>query len=158
MIEWYSERNEEISKVVQQNAPGNNQLTSPKIQKGLIHACASQITIAILNDIGNKFFSLMVDEARDSSVKEQMGVVLRYVNENECVIEQFLAIVHVLDTSAESLKKAIDTLFVQHSLSLSKLRGQGYDGASNISGKFKWLKYLILQKNQCAIYVHYFSH
>ncbi|XP_042396479.1 uncharacterized protein LOC121986586 [Zingiber officinale] len=69
-----------------------------------------EITLAIINDIGDKFFSLMVDEARDNSVKEHMGVVL----------------------SSHSLKMAIDALFVQHGLSLSRLRGQGYDGASNM--------------------------
>ncbi|XP_042465844.1 zinc finger MYM-type protein 1-like [Zingiber officinale] len=117
-----------------------------------------EITLAIINDIGDKFFSLMVDEARDSSVKEHMGVVLRYVNKEGCVIERFLAVVHVPDTSSHSLKMAIDTLFVQHGLSLSRLRGQGYDGASNMRGEFNGLKSLILQENPFAMYVHCFSH
>ncbi|XP_042465663.1 uncharacterized protein LOC122048126 [Zingiber officinale] len=95
-----------------------------------------EITLAIINDIGDKFFSLMVDEARDSSVKEHMGVVL----------------------SSHSLKMAIDALFVQHGLSLSRLRGQGYDGASNMRGEFNGLKSLILQENSFAMYVHCFSH
>ncbi|XP_042467270.1 zinc finger MYM-type protein 1-like [Zingiber officinale] len=117
-----------------------------------------EITLAIINDIGDKFFSLMVDEARDSSVKEHMGVVLRYVNKKGCVIERFLAVVHVPDTSSHSLKMAIDALFVQHGLSLSRLRGQGYDGASNMRGEFNGLKSLILQENPFAMYVHCFSH
>ncbi|XP_042423292.1 zinc finger MYM-type protein 1-like [Zingiber officinale] len=116
------------------------------------------ITLAIINDIGDKFFSLMVDEARDSSVKEHMGVVLRYVNKKGCVIQRFLAVVHVPDTSSHSLKMAIDALLVQHGLSLSRLRGQGYDGASNMRGEFNGLKSLILQENPFAMYVHCFSH
>ncbi|XP_042472293.1 zinc finger MYM-type protein 1-like [Zingiber officinale] len=100
----------------------------------------------------------MVDEARDSSVKEHMRVVLRYVNKKGCVIERFLAVVHVPDTSSHSLKMAIDALFVQHGLSLSRLRGQGYDGASNMRGEFNGLKSLILQENPFAMYVHCFSH
>ncbi|XP_071921919.1 uncharacterized protein [Coffea arabica] len=102
------------------------------IQKDLAHACASEITSVIINDIGDNYFSLIVDESRDSSVKEQMGVVLRYVNKEGRVIERFLAIVHVSDTTSLCLKDAIDSLFAQHGLSLSKLRGQGYDGASNM--------------------------
>nr|XP_027108615.1 zinc finger MYM-type protein 1-like [Coffea arabica] len=132
LFEWYSQRNTEIFEVVNQNAPANNQLTSPMIQKDLAHACASKITSVIINDIGDNYFSLIVDESRDSSVKEQMGVVLRYVNKEGRVIERFLAIVHVSDTTSLCLKDAIDSLFVQHGLSLSKLRGQGYDGASNM--------------------------
>ncbi|XP_071924022.1 uncharacterized protein [Coffea arabica] len=132
LFDWYSQRNTEIFEVVNQNAPANNQLTSPMIQKDLAHACASEITSVIINDIGDNYFSLIVDESRDSSVKEQMGVVLRYVNKEGRVIERFLAIVHVSDTTSLCLKDAIDSLFAQHGLSLSKLRGQGYDGASNM--------------------------
>ncbi|XP_071920891.1 uncharacterized protein [Coffea arabica] len=132
LFEWYSQRNTEIFEVVNQNAPANNQLTSPMIQKELAHACASEITSVIINDIGDNYFSLIVDESRDSSVKEQMGVILRYVNKEGRVIERFLAIVHVSDTTSLCLKDAIDSLFAQHGLSLSKLRGQGYDGASNM--------------------------
>ncbi|XP_039143711.1 zinc finger MYM-type protein 1-like [Dioscorea cayenensis subsp. rotundata] len=41
-----------------------------------------KITWAIVDDIRDKYFSLMIDEARDVSVKKQMGVILRYVNNN----------------------------------------------------------------------------
>ncbi|XP_042432732.1 uncharacterized protein LOC122019319 [Zingiber officinale] len=150
LLQWYSQRNEEISKVVNQNAPGNNQMISPTIQKDLTRASASEITLSIIKDIGNNVFSLMVDESRDISVKEQMGVVLRYVNKRGQVIERFLAIVHVSDTSSRSLKDAIDALFVKHGLSLSRLRGQGYNGASNMLGEFNGLKSLILQENPYA--------
>ena len=57
-----------------------------------------------MSEIGDKFFSLLVDEARDSSVKEQMAIVLRYVSKKGLVMERFLGVVHVLDTTALSLK------------------------------------------------------
>ncbi|XP_042458581.1 uncharacterized protein LOC122042493 [Zingiber officinale] len=158
LLQWYSQRNEEVSKVVNQNAPGNNQMISLTIQKDLTRDCASEITLSIIEDIGNNVFSLMVDESRDISVKEQMRVVLRYVNKRGQVIERFLAIVHVSDTSSCSLKDAIDALFAKHGLSLSRLRGQGYDGASNMRGEFNGLKSLILQENPYASYIHCFSH
>ena len=107
-------------------------MTSPKIQKELANACAAEITYAIVHDIGDNYFFLMIDETRDVLVKEQMGGALLYVNKNRYVIERFLAIVHVSDTSAISLKNAIDCLFAKHGLSLLRLRGQGYGGASNI--------------------------
>ncbi|KAH7650940.1 hypothetical protein IHE45_20G024200 [Dioscorea alata] len=58
---------QEVWKTVNQNAPGNNQLTSPKIQKELVNACATEITRVIIDDIGDSYFSLMIDEARDAS-------------------------------------------------------------------------------------------
>ncbi|KAK1396284.1 Zinc finger MYM-type protein 1-like [Heracleum sosnowskyi] len=97
-LEWYSIRNKEISKVVTQNAPGNNQMTSPLIQKEMANACATETTLAILKDIGDSLFTILVDESRDISVKEQMAVVLRYVNKSGEVIERFLALVHMQQT------------------------------------------------------------
>ncbi|KAH7660955.1 Ribonuclease H-like protein [Dioscorea alata] len=144
LLEWYSLRNDKVFSAVNQNAPGNNQMTSPKIQKELANACAAEITCAIVDDIGDKYFSLMIDEARDVS--------------NGYVIERFLAMVHVPDTSAISLKNAIDCLFAKHGLSLSRLRGQGYDGASNMRGEFNGLKALVLKENPYARYIHCFAH
>ncbi|KAK1380574.1 hypothetical protein POM88_027318 [Heracleum sosnowskyi] len=89
---WYNIRNKEIAKVVTQNAPGNNQLTSPMIQKQMTNACVVETTLAIKKDLGDNLFTILVDESRDISVKEQMAVVLRYVNKHGEIIERFLAL------------------------------------------------------------------
>ncbi|XP_042041495.1 zinc finger MYM-type protein 1-like [Salvia splendens] len=141
LLLWFSELNDDVSKTLFANAPANNQMNSQRIQKELANACASEVTLAIVNDIGDKVFTLLVDEARDVSMKEQMGVVLRYVNNEGYVIERFIGIVHVTDTSSHTLKCAIDDLLVKHNLSLSKVRGQGYDGASNMRDQLRQLQH-----------------
>jgi hypothetical protein len=74
------------------------------------------------------------------------------------VIERFIGINHVPDTRAASLKAALDGMFLDHGLSMSKLRGQGYDGASNMRGQFRGLQRLILDENPYAFYIHCFAH
>ena len=64
-----------------------------------------------------------------------MAVVFRYVNKNDEVIERFISLEHVTNTSSHSLKRSIAILFTRHGLSLSQLRGQGYDVASNMSSR-----------------------
>ncbi|XP_024984022.1 uncharacterized protein LOC112519935 [Cynara cardunculus var. scolymus] len=73
-----------------------------------------------------------VDESSDVSKKEQMAVVLGYVDARGIVKERFFGIVHV--------------------------RGQGYDGASNMRGEFNGLKALILNENSSAYYIYCFVH
>ena len=85
-------------------------------------------------------------------------VSCRYVNGHGYTIERFIEIKHVGDTRAASLKAALDGMFLKHGLSMSKLRGQGYDGASNMRGQFRGLQRLILDENPYAFYIHCFAH
>ncbi|CAN1825170.1 Zinc finger MYM-type protein 1 [Linum perenne] len=133
-------------------------MTSPDIQKDIVHAIASAITKAIIKDLENDFFCILVDEARDVSIKEQMAIVLRFVDQNSSVVERFLGISHVKDTKALTLKNEIEAMLVKNALSLSRIRGQGYDGASNMKGEINGLKSLILAENPSAHYVHCFAH
>ncbi|XP_068328216.1 uncharacterized protein [Pyrus communis] len=61
-----------------------------------------------------------------------MAIVLSYVDKNGHVLECFISIEHVISTAAFSLKETIDEVFSRHKLSMSRLCGQGYDGASNM--------------------------
>ncbi|XP_028055831.1 zinc finger MYM-type protein 1-like [Camellia sinensis] len=158
LLQFLADHNESINKVVLGNTPKNNKLTHHDIQKDIVNAAACKTINAIIKDLDNEFFSILVDESRDISVKEQMAVVLRYVDKKGIVIERFLGIVHVSNTTALSLKATIESLFCRHGLSISKLRGQGYDGATNMQGEFNGLKALILRENESAFYVHYFAY
>ncbi|XP_060190857.1 uncharacterized protein LOC132620180 [Lycium barbarum] len=64
-----------------------------------------------------------------------MALVLLYVDKNGEVVERFIGLVHVSDTSTCSLKKEIYCFLSNHSLSPSKIRRQGYEGASNMRGE-----------------------
>ncbi|XP_052297248.1 uncharacterized protein LOC127902381 [Citrus sinensis] len=85
--------------------------------------------------MGDVLFSLLIDKSRIISAEEQMAVVLRYVDKNGYAVERFIGIEHVTSTTSISLKEALDRLFSRHGLSMFRLRGQGYDGASNMQAK-----------------------
>ncbi|XP_050241354.1 uncharacterized protein LOC126690285 [Quercus robur] len=157
LLQFLADHNDVINEVLQKT-PKNSKLTHPNIQKDIVNAVAYKTTDAIIEDLGSGFFSILVDESHDISIKKQMAVVLRYVDKKGIVIERFLGIVHVADTSALSLKVAIEFLFSKYALRLSRLRRQGYDGASNMQGEFNGLKTLILKENKSAFYVHCFAH
>ena len=91
--------------------------------------------------------------------KNKMAVVLRFVDDTYGLIkERFIGLVHVKETSSLTLKLAIDSLPTELGLSLKKIRGKGYDGASNMRGEFNGLKTLILRENSSKHYVHCFYH
>ena len=74
------------------------------------------------------------------------------------VLERLLGVMHVVDTRSTSLKAPLDVIFAKHDLSMSRLRGQGYHGASNMRGELHGLKTLVLADNPHAFYVHCFAH
>ncbi|KAL1329400.1 hypothetical protein AAHE18_12G037600 [Arachis hypogaea] len=140
------------------NARGNLKLIAPSIQKDIVRAAARETKKVIVDDLGDELFAVLVDEACDISIKEQMSVCLRYVNKEGQVREYFLGLVHVSNTNALFLKLALESLLETYNLSLSRVCGQGYDGASNMQGDFNGLKILILKENSYAFYVHCFDH
>ncbi|XP_050150553.1 uncharacterized protein LOC126625529 [Malus sylvestris] len=124
LLQFLADNDDKVREVVMENAPGNLKLLAPSIQKEIVNSCAPETLDAIVDGLKDRFFSILVDEARDVSVKEQMAMVLRYVDDNGHVIERFVGIQHVTDTTSSSLKDAIDTFFSRNDLSISKLRGQ----------------------------------
>ncbi|PIN00553.1 hypothetical protein CDL12_26941 [Handroanthus impetiginosus] len=119
--------------MILRKGPKNNQLTFSIVQKEIIRACTLEIAKAIIKDLNDDYFNILVDESHDISYKKQMALVLRYVDRRGFVMERFIRILHVCDTIAISLKEKITSLLAQHSLNISYIRGQCYDGAKNRS-------------------------
>ncbi|XP_022031981.1 zinc finger MYM-type protein 1-like [Helianthus annuus] len=158
VLKLISTNHSEIGKYTLGKAKKNNKLTSPMIQKEIIECFAKEVTKNICEEIKDDVFGLLVDESSDVSMKEQMAVVVRFVDKFGVVRENFIGIVHVRDTASSTLKEAIDSLIANNQLSIKQVRGQGYDGASNIRGEFNGLKALILKDNPSAYYIHCFAH
>ena len=63
------DHNESINEVLQTD-PKNCKLTYPEIQKDIVNIIASETSKAIIKDLDNGFFSILVDESSDISMKE----------------------------------------------------------------------------------------
>ncbi|XP_047257581.1 uncharacterized protein LOC124889652 [Capsicum annuum] len=92
-------------------------------------------------DLNGDYFTLLVDESCGVSHKEQITIVLRYVDGGRSIVERFQGIVYVHNTSALCLNEAVVN-YLTH-LSLSCIRGQCYDGARNMQWHLSGLKALI---------------
>ncbi|XP_042418961.1 zinc finger MYM-type protein 1-like [Zingiber officinale] len=158
LVKAFAKMSTEINEVVLENAPKNAQYIAPEIQKDILHIMANRVRQMIREEVGDKFFCILVDEARDISKREQMAIILRFVNNHGILTERFFAIKSVSDTTSLNLKKEISNVLVHHDLQVKKLRGQGYDGASNMRGAWNGLQALFLRDCPYAYYVHCFAH
>ncbi|CAI9295124.1 unnamed protein product [Lactuca saligna] len=114
LLSFLRDHNEGIRNVTLENAPQNNQVTCPRTQKQIVECFSTKIVVDICKESGKDVFSLLVDESSDVSKKEQMAIILRYVDNCGVVKERFIGVVHVKDTSSLTLKAAIDDVFTPH--------------------------------------------
>ncbi|XP_023735877.1 uncharacterized protein LOC111883793 [Lactuca sativa] len=112
---------EDIFNNTLEDAPKNNQLIVPKIQKELVQCFAQEVLLSIREEIGQDVFDLLVDESSDVSKKEQMVIVLRYVDSLGFVKDRFIGLVHVKDTSYLTLKNSINEVLTSNKLSFNQL-------------------------------------
>ncbi|KAG6667132.1 hypothetical protein CIPAW_01G080100 [Carya illinoinensis] len=150
--------NDKVGKLVLENAPKSSKYTSPQIQKEILEVLAKKVRNKIREDVGDSRFCIIVDEARDESKREQMAIILRFVDVDGFIQERFFDLVHVKDTSALTLKNEISAVLSRHYLDIQNIRGQGYDGASNMHGEWNGLQALFLKDCPYTYYVHCFAH
>ncbi|XP_042386705.1 zinc finger MYM-type protein 1-like [Zingiber officinale] len=149
--------NDELSKAIAK-APKNAKYTSHDIQKQILHVLSMRVKNTIREEIGVAKYCIIVNEARDESKREQISIVLRFVDINGFIQERFFGLVHVSDTAALTLKDAIYSALAHYNLDVQNIRGQVYDGASNMRGELNGLQALIIKNCKSAYYVHCFAH
>ncbi|KAF0294043.1 Zinc finger MYM-type protein 1 [Amphibalanus amphitrite] len=132
--------------------------TSPEIQNEILELMASAIVRQIANSVREDVFAVMADETRDSAGTEQVAICLRSVNKQLEVEEQLIGLYSVESTTALVLSTVIKDALLRMELDLKQLRGQCYDGAANMSGKFKGVQALIKQEEPRAVFVHCTAH
>ena len=92
-------------------------------------------------------------------VQEQLSLVIRYVD-SDCVIrEEFLGFLHCdLGLSGKALAETVSGRLINLDLDIRNCRGQGYDGAAAVSGHINGLSAHICKINSKATYTHRHSH
>ena len=126
--------------------------TSPRIQNEIISLLGAQIQAKITAEIRrNRFFSVLFDETTDVSQQEQGSLVLRFVDEVGDVHKTFLGFVVDYNTTGAGLAKLIKEFVLSLGLDMSDCRGQGYDGAASMQGKFRGVKTIIQNEYRLAL-------
>ena len=138
----------------------NASYISKTSQNELICCCSKFIKDSLIKDIKeSKFFSILADEASDCSDQEQLSLVLRSVDKDGEIREEFLGYLHFeLGLTGKALAETILTEIGNLTLDNNNCRGQGYDGAASVSGHINGLLADILRINEKAVYTHCYSH
>jgi hypothetical protein len=155
LIKLIVEFNPEIASVVLDNAPQCAKYTSPDIQKEILSILTLKVKKHIREEIGDAKFYIIEDETCDVLKREQMPIVIRFVDAEGVLRERFFYLIHVKNTKALTLKATINYALSIHGFDLQNLRGQGYDGASNMRGQLNGLQALFLKDCPYGMHIVY---
>lgn len=139
---------------------GNTSYLSPEIQNEIIGICGDIISNDIVQACNSaQCFGFIADEATDAATIEQMALCLRFYDGNENRIrEEFLGFAECKATTGEALTDSFLENLRQKGVDIEKMRGQGYDGAANMSGKYRGVQARIRNVVPGAIYTHCKAH
>ena len=103
------------------------QYISPQVQNDLISCVGNWIRKQIIQDvICTRFFSVFTEEAADCSNKEQLPLLLRYVDEANEIKKRYLDFI-LCDTNVavRTLDDKILEALQEYGLDVSNIRGKG---------------------------------
>ena len=92
------------------------------------------------------------------SCKEQLGISIRWVDNQYSINEDLIGMYEVTQTDAATLVSVISDGLTRCSLSLNDLHGQAYDGASNMAGKLSGVAKRMLDDYPKAHFIHCMAH
>ena len=155
LINFQCNYNEELKRAIDQKT---FTYTSKTIQNELIEIISNEI-IKLLMPSNLKYFAIMVDETTDLGRHEQVSICIRYIDDNLTIKENFVGFFKTDSTTAKSLCRLVLTALENFGLDYkSKLVGQCYDGAANMSGLKNGLNKKIREKAKKALYIHCYAH
>ena len=139
---------------------------SPQIQneilKDLAHALLRILIARIRTEsVGlskEPVFSIIIDETTDINRIEQVAICVRFCNKDMESEEVFIGFHQTSRTDANTMLKLVNDSLLTFGLPFSGIRGQGYDGASNVSGRENGLQAKVLTENPKALYLYCFGH
>jgi hypothetical protein len=82
-----------------------------------------------------KYFSIILDCTPDVSHKEQMSLIVCFVNVSRCdikVVEHFVEFFIVEDTTGNELSDLLLAAIEKLGINIDDCRGQGYDNGANM--------------------------
>ena len=116
--------------------------------------------LSILREIAeciqkSTFFSIMCDKCTDSSNREQLVLCIRWIDHGNLEPqEDVIGMYQIDDISAHTIVSVIRDTLVRINFSLSRCRGQCYDGAANMKGGNTGVAKQLLDEEPRALYTH----
>ncbi|CAF3267756.1 unnamed protein product [Rotaria sp. Silwood2] len=118
------------------------------------HQQAQRRRMLLIQIKDRRFYSIICDEATDESGVAQLCFTIRSVDDQFIVHEDVIGLYQLTSQSAEHITEVILNILIRCDLDIKLCRGQGFDGASTMSGHLSGISTRIKNLNSKAYYIH----
>ncbi|KAE9523745.1 hypothetical protein AGLY_015805 [Aphis glycines] len=161
LLELIAEYDEFLKKHIQETGncgSGKTNYLSSTICEELIKCMGNQVFNTIVSSIRkSKYFSIAVDSTPDEGHVDQLTIVFRFM-EGPNPVERFLKFLPNQGHNAQKMFEGIMQVLEEFNLDIKNCRGQSYDNASAMSGKYNGLQSKIIAENSLATWVPCAAH
>ena len=132
---------------------------SAQMQNELIEVMGKHIILqGIIDDVNSSpFYSILADEVTSHNI-EHLAICIRFVDSKHDIKEEFLAFLPLQRITGAAISEAILQFLSNNNIPTSNMRGQGYDGASNMSSDVAGVQARIKEVAPLATYIHCNGH
>ncbi len=159
LLKVFAESDEVLYNHLHNPKAKNAKHLSPQTQNELINIIGYDVILSkIVSEVKRaKYYSVLADEVSCHNV-EHLPICIRFVDVNDDVCEDFISFIKLERVRAADIASAIVQSLEGIGLSLDNLRGQGYDGASTMSGVKAGVQAIIQERPPKALYTHCAGH
>jgi len=137
---------------------GSTSYLSANICNEFINIMGEKVLTTIISEIkAAKYYSISVDSTPDLSHVDQLTFIVRFVKDGK-PIERFLQFLPIEEHKAQYIADTLLNFLEDHKIPIKNCRGQSYDNAANMAGKYSGLQARIKEQCKFAIVVPCAAH
>ena len=151
---------QELHQHLQSPAMRNVTHMSPQTQNELIEVMGKHIVLRNIVDelkAARCRYTILADEVTSHNI-EHLAICARFVDQNNGIREEFLAFIGLDRITGAEIADANIKFLQDNDVPVANMRGQGYDGASNMSSDRVGVQAWIQQAAPLATYIHCSGH
>jgi len=132
---------------------GHTSYLSSTISEEFIELMGKRVLSEIVSRIKeSRYYSISLDSTPDEGHIDQLTLVFRYM-EKAFPVERFVQFMPNQGHKAQDMSDGLVTFFNEHGIDISNCRGQSFDNAAAMSGRYNGLQAKVAEKNNLASWI-----
>ena len=156
ILELLAEYDDFLKQHIQNHAnrgSGHTNYLSSTICEELVRLMGNQVLNEIISRIKlSKYYSVSLDSTADEGHIDQLTLIFRYM-EHDTPVERFVKFLPNQGHKAQEMFEGLMKFLADHDIDIQNCRGQSYDNASAMSGRYNGLQAKVAAENHHAVWI-----